>query len=211
MIGWLVKQARTLLATYRWLRRWLRSRAVRRELSGLAHYSFTRDYLKPWLPIWEQRLGPLEPEKILEVGSFEGRSACWFLEAFPHSHLTCVDPFYDDVYEQRFEHNIRRAGGQARVTRCKGRSEAILPTLAPESYDLIYIDGSHKAVHVLFDALMGLELLRPGGVMVFDDYLWCLQLPSEDRPQMAIDFFLRQHPELEVLHRGYQVMVRKPS
>ncbi|MGE0492270.1 MAG: class I SAM-dependent methyltransferase [Vulcanimicrobiota bacterium] len=211
MIGWFLRQARTILAGYRRVRGWLRSQAVRRELSTLAGLSFTQDYLKPWLPNWDVHLRPLQPRHILEIGSFEGRSACWFLEAFPHSHLTCVDPFYDDIYEQRFEHNVRRAGGEGRVTRCKGRSEAILPTLAPESYDLIYIDGSHKAVHVLFDALMGLELLRPGGVMVFDDYLWCLQLPSEDRPQLAIDFFLKQHPELQVLYHGYQVMVRKPN
>ena len=62
-----------------------------------------------------------------------------------------------------------------------------------EYFDFIYIDGSHQAPDVLFDALLGFELLRVGGIMVFDDYLW--QEPLEGGtdpipcPKIFIDAF----------------------
>ena len=37
--------------------------------------------------------------------------------------------------------------------------------------DLIYIDGSHLAKDVLSDAILSWKLLKPSGVMIFDDYL----------------------------------------
>lgn len=60
-------------------------------------------------------------------------------------------------------------------------------------FDFVYIDGSHQAPDVLLDAILGFELLRIGGLMVFDDYLWQEQLPGGSDPlrcpKISIDAF----------------------
>jgi uncharacterized protein (DUF1800 family) len=57
------------------------------------------------------------------------------------------------------------------------------------------------------DALL---ILQHGGLLIFDDYAWQPELPPLDRPQMAIDAFLRAFStEYELLHQEYQVIVRK--
>jgi predicted O-methyltransferase YrrM len=78
-------------------------------------------------------------------------------------------------------------------------------------FDFIYIDGSHIAKDVLTDACMAWPLLKPKGLMVFDDYLWS---PSArdilHRPKAAIDAFTNLFAEeVEIVHVGYQLVVRK--
>lgn len=77
-------------------------------------------------------------------------------------------------------------------------------------YDFIYIDGSHIARDVLTDACMSWPLLKPNGIMVFDDYMWGNARDVLHRPKAAIDAFTTLFAEqLEILHVGYQAVVRK--
>jgi predicted O-methyltransferase YrrM len=151
--------------------------------------------------------------RLLEVGSFEGRSAIWFLDnvlTHPTATITCVDPFVAPGAEARFDHNIRVSGHAAKVAKIKGRSEVVLLDLKPASYDAIYIDGLHLAVNVLMDAALGWTLLKLGGVLIFDDYLWRPDRPAWARPQLAIDLFLSMvGTDAVVLHKARQVIVRK--
>ncbi len=153
--------------------------------------------------------------QMLEIGSFEGRSAIWFLSHVltqPSSTITCIDPFWHRIIEIRFDHNIKVSGCSRRVNKLKGLSQQVLPLFREKSFDLVYIDGSHRAEDVRVDALLSWSILKPGGVAIFDDYLWELELPTEDRPQIAIDEFLNEfRSELEILHSGYQLIVRKAT
>jgi predicted O-methyltransferase YrrM len=77
-------------------------------------------------------------------------------------------------------------------------------------YDFIYIDGSHIAKDVLTDACMAWPLLKPKGIMVFDDYVWGDPRDILHRPKVAIDAFVNIFAEeVEVIHVGYQLVVRK--
>ena len=77
-------------------------------------------------------------------------------------------------------------------------------------FDFIYIDGSHIAKDVLTDACMAWPLLKPNGVMVFDDYLWGNPRDVLHRPKAAVDAFTTLFAEeLEIIHVGYQAVVRK--
>jgi hypothetical protein len=92
----------------------------------------------------------------------------------------------------------------------KGQVSKILKLLKPVNYYIVYIDGSHRAIDVAADASLSWPLLKTGGMIIFDDYLWELERPIQDRPQMAIDHFLTAfRSELAVLHKGYQVIARK--
>lgn len=132
----------------------------------------------------------------------------------------------DGVFE-RFGHNKRVAqdkywmrthshNAQHIVEAVKGKSSDVLPHIltnwrgARDSFDFVYIDGSHIAKDVLADACMAWPLLKQGGVMVFDDYLWGEARDILHRPKLAVDAFVNAFSEeLEVVHFGYQAIVRK--
>ena len=77
-------------------------------------------------------------------------------------------------------------------------------------FDFIYIDGSHIAKDVLTDACMAWPLLKPKGIMVFDDYMWGNPRDILHRPKPAIDAFTNIFAEeVDIVHVGYQLVVRK--
>src|SRR5262245_14665967 len=61
-----------------------------RQLSML----FTQDWFTHNVPNWEPVLHRLKgrPSEILEIGSYEGRSAVFLMQFLPHCRITCVDP-----------------------------------------------------------------------------------------------------------------------
>jgi hypothetical protein len=194
-----------------WIRRagYARMRARLKRATG---YAFTTDYVTANEAAWAAHLQAFagrEGVRLLEIGSYEGRSAVWFLEhvlTHPTSRLVSVDPNALPA----FEHNLRVSGAAARVERIQRRSEDVLASLPPESFDIVYVDGSHRALNVLFDAVASAALLKPGGVLILDDYRWEPGRPPAERPQMAIDLFLASFASrFDVLLDDYQVILRK--
>ena len=177
------------------------------------------------LATWEPILSRLDgaESKILEIGSYEGFSACFLLWRLPDAELTCIDTFAgspedrgDEVdlsrLEETFDANIALVGSN-RVRKLVGESRRMLLELLAEDvrFDLVYIDGSHLALDVLVDASLAWQLLGQNGTMIFDDYTWTVF--GEDpllRPGVAIDAFLRVvHEERIPLFHGKQIAVRK--
>ena len=151
----------------------------------------------------------------LEIGSYEGRSAIWLAEnilTHERSTLACIDPWTNPEVESRFHLNT---ADYAPITPFKGCSHAVLrDDFSLDWFDFAYIDGDHEAMNVLEDAVHCFRLVKPGGVMIFDDYKW--QDPKgwgvRLYPKLAVDAFLNIYEHrLEVLYRGYQVFVRRLS
>ena len=191
-------------------------RRVRRDLARRDAPSYTTDYVSGFQEDWRRALASIAGRpgvRLLEIGSFEGRSAAWFLEHVltdESSKLVCVDLFTRPGLEARFDHNIQLVDRHQQVRKLKGYSGNVLPDLEPASFDAIYIDGGHDAATVLLDGLLSWRLLKPGGVLIFDDYLWETDRPPARRPQLAIDIFRETMADaLDVMHEGYQVIVRK--
>jgi predicted O-methyltransferase YrrM len=69
--------------------------------------------------------------------------------------------------KERFLSNI--AFGRSRLDVRIGQSENILFQLQPQSFDVIYVDGSHHAADALTDIVMAFHLLKVDGVMMIDD------------------------------------------
>lgn len=177
------------------------------------------DWHSRHVPMWREVLAPLlsssEALTILEIGSYEGRSAAWIArEMLGHhaSQLVCVDPFDDYERFDTFTKAILDTGHAGQVVVRTGYSRDMLPRLWQnwrEAFDFIYIDGSHEAPDVLFDSVMALELARVGGIVIWDDYQWN-GAQGVHAPAMAIDAVLSVHAErLRVLHKGVQVAVEK--
>lgn len=177
-------------------------------------YEFTIDWTTHNAKHWQRLLAELvgQPDlRFLEIGTYEGRTALWMLDNVltdPSASITCIDPWRDAEIERRFDRNVAAGGRSNQVRKIKACSHRALPHLGERSFDLAYIDGSHEASDVLEDALMALRKVKPGGLLIFDDY----ELPAKLRhhpPKLAIDAFLELNDwRLEELHRGWQVAVR---
>jgi predicted O-methyltransferase YrrM len=191
----------------------------------VAHGDFSKDWFSGNVATWEPVARELEGRsaQLLEIGSFEGLSACFLLWRLPDAQVTCIDTFEGSVeheaygvevatLEERFDRNVARFGG-SRVRKLVGDSRDLLPRLLAEGrqFDLVYVDGSHNGLDVVIDASFGWRLLAPGGVMIFDDYTWAALGPDPMlRPGAAIDAFLGLVAEhCDVLFSGRQVAARK--
>jgi predicted O-methyltransferase YrrM len=173
---------------------------------------------------------PESPLNMVEIGSWEGRSAVWFLEnvlTHEDSTLHVIDPWdcpIGETIEARFDHNTGLAlqTSPARLIKHKGHSTDVLPTLPASTFDVIFIDGSHLARDVFMDTALAWRLLRPGGVLIWDDYLLEHKVEFRDGravpveatdvecPKMAIDAFLECfEPVCKVIHLDYQIIVQK--
>lgn len=139
--------------------------------------NWTDNRLDSWLPFLEELKG--EPLLALEIGTFEGRTALWFLENIltgSEDFLQCVDP-YDYMRRQELK-RVERARQKA-VSNLKphaGRyklfvdySYNVLPGLESGAYDFVYVDGDHSAASCFYDMGHAWRLLKPGGVMIVDD------------------------------------------
>ncbi|HWP47774.1 MAG TPA: class I SAM-dependent methyltransferase [Candidatus Limnocylindrales bacterium] len=141
-------------------------------------HPFTADYTAQAIPVWRKCLGDLKGKayvRLLEIGSYEGRSALWFLEntlTHPTCLIICVDIFRSRRAESRFDHNIQVSGRTSQVIKIIGRSQGVLPLLRENSYDIIYIDGSHCVADVGTDARLVWALLQPDSILIFDHYMW---------------------------------------
>ena len=166
-------------------------------------------------PIWDKLFAPLigkENLNYLEIGTQEGRSAVWLLTnilTHESARLTCIDPMHgtDEVI---FKHNINLSGAAHKVTLIKKYSDEALVYLPENSFDFIYIDGGHQAIHVLADSVYSWELLKKDGYLLFDDYLWGPENPKHLRCQYPIDLFLKNYQDkIEVIFKEQQVLVKK--
>jgi predicted O-methyltransferase YrrM len=105
---------------------------------------------------------------------------------------------------------VRTALGEKKVRKLKGYSQLLARGLPFDFYDAVYIDGSHAAVDVLEDAVLCFRLVKPGGIMIFDDYGWSLPNDQRGQPKMAIDSFLSVYEgRYELLYQAYQVFIKK--
>lgn len=194
----------------------LANRVIDRRIARCDQPVFSAYYWKDHCENWERHLALWKgrPDlRFLEIGCFEGGSTLWFLDnvlTAPDSSITCIDSFVRRGGEPRFRHNVSVSGHSAKVTVIKGRSDMAMSQLHEQRFDIIYIDGSHRAADVMLDAVQAWMLLQHGGLLIFDDYAWQPELPPQNRPRMAIDAFLRAFSsEYELLHKEYQVIVKK--
>jgi SAM-dependent methyltransferase len=192
----------------------------------VANGSFSQDWFTYTLPSLDPVVAPFTGRRaqILEIGSFEGLSTCFFLWRLRDAHVTCVDTFALSIehagltptepVESTFDRNVALVDG-SRVRKLVGDSRRTLLDLLDEAagFDLIYVDGSHLALDVVIDGALSWRLLRPGGTLVFDDYDW--KAVGEDRllrPGPAIDAVLGLlEGKYELLFKGAQLAIRKSA
>jgi predicted O-methyltransferase YrrM len=181
--------------------------------SWFAGKEFTSDWVHWKLGFWQSVAKQITrgAPSILEIGSWEGRSAIAWLNLLPKSTITCIDYWGGDE-NRRFNRNT--SAWKHRIIRMQSESGRALEKLLvrKKQFDLIYVDGSHTLAGTLQDTVLAWPMLKQGGIIIWDDYQWEPHLPSDERPRDAIDWFVAKHAkELDVFHRGYQIAGRRLS
>jgi Methyltransferase domain len=211
----------------------LNGRGTQADHHDRSRFTFQEGWFELVRPEWEKPTLSLRGKKlhILEVGSFEGASTTWILDnlmSHPESSMTVIDTFEggmehqahpDRVHkhditalESRFRANVAKCEHVGKLRVMKARSDDALLALRRESArsDFIYVDASHVAIDVLYDAVVCWRMLNVDGMMVFDDFRWKGYMEDCYNPRVAIFGFLRcAAPEVETRETESQMWVTK--
>jgi predicted O-methyltransferase YrrM len=110
----------------------------------------------------------INPENILEIGTFTGYSAICLAKGLkPGGKLFTIE-LNDEL--TAFSHSyFVKAGVASKITQCTGRAQDIIPGLNL-IFDLVFIDGD-KREYVEYYQLT-IEKVRRGGFIVADNVFW---------------------------------------
>jgi predicted O-methyltransferase YrrM len=158
--------------------------------------------------------------KFLQIGAYTGDASVWLLDNIltdPTSTLTDIDTWKgsDEVEHERIsfakvhEYYLERTKKYNNLLSIQSKSEYVLSNLN-QMYDFIYIDGDHTAKAVADDAEDSWKILKPSGILAFDDYGWGKDMPEYLTPKPAIDNFLNKYAgTYDILTKDYQVWIMK--
>lgn len=172
------------------------------------------DHYPVWVYIFKRT--DFKPKTILEIGSWEGLSTLFLTEHFPDAQLICVDTWEGSEENAevpahllgRFQSNL--SAHSERITPFLGKSREYFSSVSKTTFDLVFIDGSHESKDVALDGREAWGNLNIGGVMIFDDYFWNYYDDVARNPMSAVnEFVARFSKEVEILHVGYQVFLKK--
>ena len=124
-----------------------------------------------------------DARSVVEVGTGTGVSALWMLRGMRSDGvLTSID------VEGEHQRLARQALTEAavppnRVRLINGRALDVMSRLADSAYDLVFVDGDKAEYAAYLEE--ALRLLRPGGVVAFDNALWHDRVadPSQRDPE----------------------------
>lgn len=135
----------------------------------------------------------IDAKSVVEIGTGAGVSGTWLLRGMAADGvLTTIDV---EAEHQRVAKQTFAAAGFAgsRVRLIAGSALEVLPRLSDAAYDLVFVDAA-KSQYADY-LLAALRLLRPGGIVAFDNALWRGQVPdptSRDTDTVALRELLRQ-------------------
>ncbi len=123
---------------------------------------------------------------LAELGAYLGKSAAligWHLG--PEETFTVIDLFeqeavaeenraenedqYAELSQEAFEKHYLSVHDTLPVV-VRGPSATIVEHAAPGTHRFVHVDASHLYEHVVEDIAAARTLLKPGGIVVFDDY-----------------------------------------
>jgi predicted O-methyltransferase YrrM len=160
--------------------------------------------------------------QIVEIGVYEGASSCFWSDFYlnnPDSRLISIDPFtgseehlkepekYPGLskLEVTARENIAKSDNAGKVEIIKGYSHLIYPHLSYRYgenpwIDVLYIDGAHDSISVARDITLYVPMVKPGGVVFFDDY-------AHPDVKRAVDMSLNAFAEFELaMFTGWQLV-----
>lgn len=110
--------------------------------------------------------------RIFEFGTYRGQTTCGLASACKDAKIFTLNlpPDDDPRYAPYIGMYIARSPDRDRITQIFSDSRSFDTTPYRASMDYIFIDGDHSYAGVKNDAEKALQLLKPGGIIVWHDY-----------------------------------------
>ena len=145
---------------------------------------------------------------VLEVGTDTG--------AFARDILAISAPRALHIIDLDLSRLAADVGSDARVTLHRGLSHERIAEFPDAHFDWIYIDADHSHAGVERDAAAAAPKLRPGGVLVFNDFAHADPfLGAYGVHRAAVEFAVRQQwPLIFMAYEGaglYDLALRRPA
>ncbi|KIY69658.1 glycosyltransferase family 8 protein [Cylindrobasidium torrendii FP15055 ss-10] len=190
------------------------------------HFTDTQDWFSGHIESWRAlfpMLAGIDHPRILEIGTWEGRSAVFLLneldgEIVTIDHFDSMESPQGRARSAKVHHNLALTGKPYCIIQefsVPGLMSVLVDEMSKEDpgFDWVYIDGSHRADDTVLDGELAWRLAREGAIVVFDDYRWDKEEPGGiEHPKRGINAFLALHQgEYDVLSKpgDYQYIIRK--
>src|SRR5664279_1094720 len=107
---------------------------------------------------------------VVEIGTGAGVSGLYLLDGMTEDgQLVSID--LESEHQRAAKDAFTEAGiASNRYRLINGSAPDVLPRMRENAYDLVFVDADKTAYGVYYE--QALRMLRPGGVMAFDNALW---------------------------------------
>lgn len=129
-----------------------------------------------------------DSSRVLDVGCGPGAQTLVLAEELRRATITAID--VHQPYLEELQTRAVVAGVSDRVTAENMPMEAI--AFPPESFDLIWAEGSAYIMGVASAVAAWKRLLAPGGFLALTDLVWL----TEDKSVEAVEFFAQEYPAM---------------
>jgi len=160
--------------------------------------------------------------KLLEIGSYEGLTACFLADTFlihEKSSLITIDPFLPDETtktqmgletEQMCKNNLSKCLYPEKVKLLKMTSDEFFFNEAKtdNKFDFIYIDGSHEINQWLKDIENSFLFIKNQGIIWIDDYLGFDGKYKEIIKNKIIDLSNENKHTVKIINDAYQLGIQ---
>jgi SAM-dependent methyltransferase len=122
----------------------------------------------PYYSVYQQYFSEISEEKlsILEIGTYVGISAKIFSRFFRNSKIITIDLFTRDIDFSQFDNIVYLQADQTDETALV----SICDKYAPDGFDIVIDDASHRGFFSLCSFRVLFPRLRPGGYYVVEDW-----------------------------------------
>ena len=123
----------------------------------------------------------LQPRRAFEIGTFTGTTTL----AIAMNSAEDAEIFTLDLpagakagSENQIGSVFRGSAIQKKITQLQGDSTSFDFQPYHATIDLVLVDGNHAYEFVKADTANAIKMIRPGGVIIWDDYLWEKKYPE---------------------------------
>ena len=120
----------------------------------------------------------INPEKILELGTYTGYSAICLAKGLKENGILHTIEINDELEDLILKY-LQKAGIENKVKLHFGDARKIVPEIN-EQFDLVFIDADKREYLDYYNTI--LNFLKPGGFILADNVLWSGKVIEQDSP-----------------------------
>ena len=111
----------------------------------------------------------MQPKRILEIGTFTGYATICLAEGLTEDGIIHTIEVNRELEEMLNSH-FKSTNVEKKIKLHFGEATAIIPGLADEIFDIVFIDADKKNNYLYFERVF--DVVRSGGLIIIDNVLW---------------------------------------